>query len=86
MKWSQAICVSILVDGLYPIRSVDGRKPRFGDGLSVTALGSMPPAICSRRIGGRLSTSSSSSRRMVDTGRTLVFDFLDKLAWEAAKG
>jgi hypothetical protein len=43
MKWSQAICVSILVDGLYPIRSVDGRKPRFGDGLSVTALGSMPP-------------------------------------------
>jgi hypothetical protein len=39
MKWSQAICVSILVDGLYPVPSVDGRKPRFGRGLAATSLG-----------------------------------------------
>ncbi len=43
MKWSQAICVSILVDGLYPAPIVDGRKPRFGHGLAATSLGSVPP-------------------------------------------
>jgi hypothetical protein len=38
MKWSQAICVSILVDGLYPVTTLDGRKPRFGRGLTATSL------------------------------------------------
>jgi hypothetical protein len=40
MKWSQAICVSILVDGLYP---APGLKPRLGRGLSATALAPTPP-------------------------------------------
>jgi len=43
MKWSQAICVSILVDGLYPVPSVDGLKPRLGHGLSATALAPTRP-------------------------------------------
>jgi hypothetical protein len=43
MKWSQAMCVSILVDGLYPVPSADGLKPRFGHGLSAAALEPMPP-------------------------------------------
>jgi hypothetical protein len=43
MKWSQAICVSILADGLYPVPIVDGLKPRFGHGLSATALAPTRP-------------------------------------------
>ncbi len=50
MKWSQAICVSILVDGLYPAPVVDGRKPRFGHGLAATSLESLPPRNLLARI------------------------------------
>jgi hypothetical protein len=47
-KWSQAICVSILVDGLYPVPIADYLKPRFGYGLSATALAPTPPAQFAR--------------------------------------
>ena len=29
MKWSQALCASILIDGLYPLSPLDGSYPRW---------------------------------------------------------
>jgi len=38
MKWSQAICASILIDELFPVPQTSGPKPRFAPALRVTPL------------------------------------------------
>jgi hypothetical protein len=45
MKWSQAICASILIDGLFPVPSTNGPKPRFAPALLVTPLEPLLPAL-----------------------------------------